>query len=533
MGRGGAHVDLGPARARVAKGKQSKKARANAKRHAQIAREVAAAAVTAAKRTAALRLWAAEERRLSAKRRSLPRTAQVPRRVKFAPTLQVTEIPVSHSNLLPDAIYSPARLRDGPPDSHSPLQSPAVVPFNDATFSDEDDDDDEYAPIPERLAADDGGEDLPTRRILRSRRSRAASSTVVADAPPADATGSSQEPTTPPATRQSIENFGKPSKCANKAPGTTSNEPRKIVPGVYTPPPRPRRGVLKRVGTDLARKNVSLATVNVPHGVIENEKTVTSPEVIESPSSSPNSRSSLTKREKLIRRVRRLSADVMVIGGSPSKGGEKRKHDEMNSASVATGSNANPPASGAEITSDHCNSHAKPNGQAHADEAKENGKKSKKDRKRKRTSQDSPEVKQDAKRALSINGKDSHSPKTSPRHGKKLGKIENPELQDTKKKNRLVAPPKVNVDGVEELEDLFSGLKKSKAKQREAVAAAKSVDASKQKVKNGVPASMLKKKLNGPRFTEEGLRVYTYDEIAEDQPSGLNGPCPFECSCCY
>ncbi|KAA8494759.1 hypothetical protein FVE85_3000 [Porphyridium purpureum] len=38
----------------------------------------------------------------------------------------------------------------------------------------------------------------------------------------------------------------------------------------------------------------------------------------------------------------------------------------------------------------------------------------------------------------------------------------------------------------------------------------------------------------GPaRYTDEGYRVWTYDEIAADQPEGLNGPCPWDCSCCF
>lgn len=35
------------------------------------------------------------------------------------------------------------------------------------------------------------------------------------------------------------------------------------------------------------------------------------------------------------------------------------------------------------------------------------------------------------------------------------------------------------------------------------------------------------------RFTDDGLRIYTYEEIMRDQPPNLNGPCPFECSCCF
>lgn len=37
----------------------------------------------------------------------------------------------------------------------------------------------------------------------------------------------------------------------------------------------------------------------------------------------------------------------------------------------------------------------------------------------------------------------------------------------------------------------------------------------------------------GRRYTEEGYRIMTMDEIAADQPKGLHGECPFDCSCCF
>jgi hypothetical protein len=33
--------------------------------------------------------------------------------------------------------------------------------------------------------------------------------------------------------------------------------------------------------------------------------------------------------------------------------------------------------------------------------------------------------------------------------------------------------------------------------------------------------------------TEEGYRVFSLEELATDQPEGLNGPCPFDCNCCF
>lgn len=37
------------------------------------------------------------------------------------------------------------------------------------------------------------------------------------------------------------------------------------------------------------------------------------------------------------------------------------------------------------------------------------------------------------------------------------------------------------------------------------------------------------------RYTDDGLRIYTEEDIANDptQPTGLNGACPFDCGCCF
>ncbi len=91
----------------------------------------------------------------------------------------------------------------------------------------------------------------------------------------------------------------------------------------------------------------------------------------------------------------------------------------------------------------------------------------------------------------------------------------------------------VAVEAEEDLEDMFAGLVKSKAERRAAAVKKEKTlgeEASKKKPNGASPS---RASGNAIRYTEDGLRVYTYDDIAADQPKGLNGPCPFDCSCCF
>jgi hypothetical protein len=38
---------------------------------------------------------------------------------------------------------------------------------------------------------------------------------------------------------------------------------------------------------------------------------------------------------------------------------------------------------------------------------------------------------------------------------------------------------------------------------------------------------------SSPRYTEDGLRILTYDDIKAENTQELTGDCPFDCSCCY
>lgn len=35
------------------------------------------------------------------------------------------------------------------------------------------------------------------------------------------------------------------------------------------------------------------------------------------------------------------------------------------------------------------------------------------------------------------------------------------------------------------------------------------------------------------RYTEEGFRIYSVEELKKDQPVNLKGECPFDCNCCF
>jgi len=35
------------------------------------------------------------------------------------------------------------------------------------------------------------------------------------------------------------------------------------------------------------------------------------------------------------------------------------------------------------------------------------------------------------------------------------------------------------------------------------------------------------------RYTEEGFRIYTPEQLKQDQPEYLRGECPFDCNCCF
>eukprot|EP00177_Eucheuma_denticulatum_P005416 GFKZ01009851.1.p1 GENE.GFKZ01009851.1~~GFKZ01009851.1.p1 ORF type:complete len:444 (-),score=83.91 GFKZ01009851.1:764-2095(-) len=84
----------------------------------------------------------------------------------------------------------------------------------------------------------------------------------------------------------------------------------------------------------------------------------------------------------------------------------------------------------------------------------------------------------------------------------------------------------------EEIDSMFDGLVKQKAARKAARAAKLEGGAGNAEDGEGGKVEGLKRD-SGPRFTSDGLRIVTYAEIAADQPKGLNGPCPFDCSCCF
>eukprot|EP00172_Hildenbrandia_rubra_P002013 Plantae.Rhodophyta-Hildenbrandia_rubra.ctg26621.p1 GENE.Plantae.Rhodophyta-Hildenbrandia_rubra.ctg26621~~Plantae.Rhodophyta-Hildenbrandia_rubra.ctg26621.p1 ORF type:complete len:542 (+),score=114.01 Plantae.Rhodophyta-Hildenbrandia_rubra.ctg26621:89-1714(+) len=98
-----------------------------------------------------------------------------------------------------------------------------------------------------------------------------------------------------------------------------------------------------------------------------------------------------------------------------------------------------------------------------------------------------------------------------------------------------IETPSVNGDA--DIDDIFAGLKRRRS------SGGHSPEAKRMKSPSGKKAMYRKKGNEGIkhknftnghlRYSSDGLRVYTVDEIAADQPDGLNGSCPFECSCCF
>lgn len=87
-----------------------------------------------------------------------------------------------------------------------------------------------------------------------------------------------------------------------------------------------------------------------------------------------------------------------------------------------------------------------------------------------------------------------------------------------------------------DLDDMFGDMVKQRAvnkaaKERRIKSARAATE------KTGSPRKSKDKYKQGPtgpaRYTEDGLRIVSYDELAADQPSGLKGECPFDCSCCF
>lgn len=86
----------------------------------------------------------------------------------------------------------------------------------------------------------------------------------------------------------------------------------------------------------------------------------------------------------------------------------------------------------------------------------------------------------------------------------------------------------------EEIDNMFVDLVKHRAAKR-AAQSFKTADSERlNKVAHETENGRAKKVVNRPtRYTEDGLRIVTFEELAADQPKGLGGPCPFECSCCF
>mmetsp|Transcript_9323 Transcript_9323/g.28091 ORF Transcript_9323/g.28091 Transcript_9323/m.28091 type:complete len:205 (+) Transcript_9323:116-730(+) len=98
------------------------------------------------------------------------------------------------------------------------------------------------------------------------------------------------------------------------------------------------------------------------------------------------------------------------------------------------------------------------------------------------------------------------------------------EKEEEEPVNKAYEPPHKNASN--EIDDLFSGRKKKRPEPRNL----QDPSSSQQPPKLRRDTNNLDGEI---RYTEDGLRIYTYEELMRDQPEGLNGPCPFDCNCCF
>lgn len=496
---------MGPARAKVKKKAMSKRARAAARRKSEALREAAHAAAVARGRANAVRKWDAEERRLRAASsrkggRASPKADAATKKVQFSPTLRVTAIPVSHKAKLPDAEDSPARLRDGPPPpgksiSGSSFNVPEAVPFVDAFFDSDDDEEEDggpdrdYKPFGDADGTTDDGMDVkgksPTGPQTRARRRRKESEVGDEEAA-AEKTGEAGEK------EQSAEKpaagKGSPKKQPKEAGSSKKKHPK------------------SRVDKDAASAEKSPAAKGSPktkkRAATANESGMAAA-ADESPEEPAAKRFKKTPTKPLVMRQTLLDdgegadglSEAAPKNGAGKKGKEGKKMSKNGQAAPADGKNKDEQVA---------------NGGSPAPAIS-----SKKQRKRKRHSNGggSPAATEGAKNVANGKAAANGAPV-------KDAKLSEAAVSVEKKSNDTDA------EGMSDLDALFAGLSKKKA-------ANKKSPQEKQLKKKGASPLSKHGAGGGIKYTDDGLRVYTMDEIAADQPKELSGPCPFECSCCF
>jgi len=497
-------IDLGPLRAQISKVKQSKKARAAQRRRLAAIRAEAARAASEAARISALRAWEAEEKRLEANPKP-----KVPTRVRFSPNLMVTEIPVSHNNDLPKAVQSPARLEDGPREDLA--AAPQLFNINNLP---EFDIDMELDNENHTEAADDDEEYTPYSMLFGSKGKKAGSS-------------------------------------------TRSNPPRKVrkgtpkkLPSQNDDPPSPTAA--PGVGDSASAGNKKRKRSSQPGNANHNDTTPpASPSASPSSqlSSSPESNAASPKSRK--RRRKAQTPDENDIAGDPNGPNGK-------ALGGAGGAACGSDKTDAEMTEDIKAAVANANdvqmkvanGQPDIPETDSNT-----------ANGESPAAIEpdltDPKTDITIkfvpaNGKAGRKKGK----GKKKGAAEAPNspwpsnangaaatgakkaaAKDTSKANATPGTDDEAANGngtaaKAELEDIFQTLKKNNKAKKAAAAKADNANNNSKKRKLQKRTSPSSASVGPRRYTEEGFPIYTEDEIVNDQPKGLNGPCPYDCACC-
>lgn len=91
----------------------------------------------------------------------------------------------------------------------------------------------------------------------------------------------------------------------------------------------------------------------------------------------------------------------------------------------------------------------------------------------------------------------------------------------------------IDKSGDDDIEKIFGSMKKKATSPSAEKRGVKSETSPKKHKRSHKHNDTLNQTTGPRRYTEEGFRVMSVDEIAADQPAGLNGSCPFDCSCCY
>lgn len=494
-------VDMSPARAQISN-RQKRRRKAQARRRSRLdqlqQKEIRQALAAQKSRERAIAVWNAEEARLEALRKSAS-SEPAPRTVRFSTQVLVTEIPTRPTATLPTPVPSPIGVALSPSakarERGSVLSDKAEqllravrasggrVLYMGDDWSEEDDEEDDppFAPGPEADAA--RLISLVAQRPRRTRRAAAARSGLLSGS----ASSRSERSTLAAAEsvlaglRRGRAGVGNGDRESDGSQSDDEVEPQ------LTP-------------------SADVGEGHVGGGERLRRITPTKVEVDEVPGTPPVSE----KKRKGKKKRRKPEVDV--------NGGERVDDD---AAVVDSGKQSGVPENEQAVQAD-ASPKASPEGR--------------KKKKRRFNEKASPT-------------RTTHSLQTSPKAA-----TESPQDRTDPPLLQLSAKPEkgkrldfskdevlANGNGTlhekdeEEIDSMFGELVKKRAAKKEqlAVESPKRQQNSLKTSKQNQNGKVKHARESPARYTEDGLRIVSYDDIAADQPKGLNGACPFDCSCCF